>query len=444
MSEVNSDQSRAAKAWHRVTFPLIAISLGAWGVGQLFPFSWWYLHGVTIGDILFIGWLLFGVVAVPQFGLRIVQTALRFRWYSGAACMMIAILLVSTCIGHAWTDLSPYFVVSILRSGYFLIISLSIIVLSGAFGVAPLVAAYLIGLSAAAVVVFLFSQQPPVVTACEWPVLFNSNVVGNMLGIGIIMSSLLILARRFIYFALCSTFLFVGISIFSFSKGAWIMVLLGICIIPIAFIFANRVRPQGAVKMPARRHIALFIIGLACLAAVLGREATCQLAWKVRAQAANGSLQTREQMIVDVLQAVFPASAPSGMPSVRLFITGLVGHGVGNDARVLPQYDGPGGEIGYSSQANPHNVFAYILLVGGAAALVAFAVALVSPLAKAWLLFGRCAPASLYIGLAGLAFLTSGSFQLQLYSQPYFWLYAGFLLAIASRKESGQVGLAGT
>jgi hypothetical protein len=249
---------------------------------------------------------------------------------------------------------------------------------------------------------------------------------------------LLILDRRFISFALCSTFLFVVISIFAFSKGTWIMVLLGILIIPVSLVFVGRVRADG-VKVPVGRHIALFIVGLACLGAISGREATCQLAWKVRAQAANGSLQTREQMIVDVLRAVFPANAPPGTSSVQLLISGMLGHGVGNDALVLPQYDGPGGQIGYSSQANPHNVFAYILLVGGIGALLAFAVALVAPLAKAWLLFGRCALASLYIGLVGLAFLASGSFQLQLYSQPYFWLFAGFLLAIAARKNPSQI-----
>jgi hypothetical protein len=114
-----------------------------------------------------------------------------------------------------------------------------------------------------------------------------------------------------------------------------------------------------------------------------------------------------------------------------LFGIGLSNYGAEYDR--LREYLG----AAYHATDNPHSAFLYILACTGLPAFAVFiaiflypfaVLARVLPLAPGW--------AAVYTTLALLTFFFSASVQLELLSQPFFWVFAGIVLGWAVRTQT--------
>jgi hypothetical protein len=405
------------------------------------PVPWWYIHGITIGDIVFLFWLAISSILVPAFWNDLRRAVARYWIFVGAVFAMIAALLLSLWVNSGAYDVSLFYIAAIGRSGYFLIVSLVIFVLAQRYGSTPLICAYLIGLAAVQIINFSIGLLPPsYAIACTVPVLFNSNVAGNMLGVGIAFSTLLIIERRATAFALATILLFVGMSIFAFSKGTWLMVAFGLAGLTAAVTYALTSPRMPTSSRALRRNVGVALVASIVLAGLSVGEAYCHFDWKARAEVANTSTETRIGMVRDSLSVVLPNDG-DGPEDVGIVSRMLLGIGVGRFADVAPQYDDKSGQgfSGHSSRGNPHSAFLFVFVSGGVAALALFSLALTYPFYEAHRTFPPSITLTVCLLALGATFAVSGAFQLQLFSQHYFWIFAGLLMAI-SKREGQEIG----
>lgn len=398
-----------------------------WGMGQLVPFPQWYLHGVTPADLLFLACAAFSVAFSESFRRQLLSVVQLHQPYVVFVLGMMTALLVAIWANSHLYDVSPFYILSTLRSGYFLLLSLVVLVWARQGYSVGLCKAYLIGLFLAEAAVYLLTQDPSnsEATACRIPVLLNPNVAGNMLGVGIIMGTLLVLERRFLM-AFILTPVFAWESIYSFSKGSWGMVFTGVLALMFAAWYVIKTMPAGNTKDRARLHAGLFVAALVGLAALSHEDISCFVSWKLRSQATNGSIETRFGMLEDTLTVAM--SNPLGVGTGRYKYSS-------NGISLGDAY----GFVGYSSQGNPHSAFLYVLANGGVTALAFFIAAVLYPFVLFWRGASRSVSLRLCLIFAAVTFVISGSFQLQLFSQYFFWIFAGFLLALVDRNSSKSV-----
>ena len=390
-------------------------------MGQLVPLEQWYFHGVTIGDVAFLGWLAVALIASASFRHE-VWAAVRRHWiYLGLLIGVVFMLLLSIYENSGRYQVSVFYILSVVRLGYFLLVGLVVYIWARERSITGLVGAYLLGLTLSVAVTFALSQfpEPERASACTLPVVLNPNVLGNMLGVGILFGSLLVFDRRPIP-ALVVTPILAVISIFTFSKGTWLMVAFSF----VALFVALWVLHKSEVGRTYRRAIGAFAGVLVILALVLHGEALCQLQWKLRAQAANTSISTRFNMMTGVFGAT--------TDDMESWAFGL---GVGRLKDVRPDFLGSGGGSGVSSAGNPHSAFLFILASSGFIGLGLFLLAILYPFGHALRRWGWSWPLGGYSLFALLTYVVSGSFELQLYSQYFFWIYAGVLLALVDRGD---------
>lgn len=390
-----------------------------WGMGQLAPFDWWYVHGITIGDVLFLLCVGLGFATDAPFRKHMIAVT-RAHWpYVLSVTGMMLALLLSIWVNSALYEISPYYVISTLRTGYFLLLSLAIIVWARYASLAGLCRAYLVGLILGISTILLQTWLPEARDSgeCSLPVLLNPNVTGNMMGVGIIMMTILVLDGRFPW-AFTLTPFFVWASLYTFSKGAWGMVILTLLALFFAVWHVLKLTPESHKARLGQLQFTALVAVLAGMMWAGYDEVTCFVRWKLDAQAVNGSLEARVGMLSD---------------AVRIAAMNPVGVGTGRYAELATPVDKPewGGFVGHSSRGNPHSAFLYVLINGGIGALVLFLAALAYPFLKLWQYLPRTNQLKLFLIFAMMTFALSGTFQLQLFSQHYFWIFTGLTLALA-------------
>jgi O-antigen ligase len=261
-------------------------------------------------------------------------------------------------------------------------------------------------LTAGRVVDAVASEAPRVTTL---PLLKDPNVIGNMLGVAVLMSSMLI----FVGSTSSAIALSAGLSAAStmtFSKGAWFMVFAGL----IANVLALVIRLPRAI-IDQRRSItraAVFSLALVLLLSYNADKLVEMIALKAHTTAVDDSMGLRYR---------YALGGAYAMIDNPLFGVGYRNYYVVE--RMYPQLLLPPSD-------NAHNVFSQIAAIGGLPALLIFMLLFIYPFIQLWTVVRREASTVIsvsYVASAVLVFFLSGAVQLQIVAQPFFWVFTGLV-----------------
>jgi hypothetical protein len=421
-----------------------------WGAGQLVPFEWWYLHGITVSDAVFLIYVALASALSKGFRDSLVSIARENIFYAIFILGMVCALLISIWLNADKYVVSSYYVMSVLRSGYFLLVSLVVVHWATRSNLSVLCKSYLFGLVVAWIWQFTISSISPddiTQVKCGFFVMHNPNVFGNMLGAGIILSTILIIERQQLLAFLISAVL-AYFSLYCFSKGAWGMVITGMLTLIFASLYAVKMTIDLSERRRTAKQLAVLVALLVAGIVVGAPKILCLLEGKMAVQSANGSLELRIAFLKDAAQVA--VREPFGMGVGRS--TELQIHSSGTETGVkqsvnqqsTPRGDDSNGFVGYSSRDNPHSAFLFLMVNGGIIALVLFLLAVGYPFYKLWHASSRSAYLNLYLLFALTTFFISGSFQLQIYAQHFFWIFAGLLIALADRYQCRRLQTDGT
>jgi O-antigen ligase len=324
--------------------------------------------------------------------------------FAFAVWLLGSVLVNAFRFGAHWSD-----VFAILRLFYFSAVMVFCVAYVRRFGLRPLLMAFIAGVAAltAGRILDATSNMAPRVT--EMPLLQDPNVIGNMLGVAVLMSSMLIFVGSS---APAMTFT-AGLSVASamtFSKGTWFMVLAGLA----ANVLALVMRPPRTVAARKRMvaAIAVFLFAVVVFVA-LNLDLVAQvITLKVRSTVEDHSVGLRFR---------YALGGAYAMIDNPIFGVGYRNYYVVE--RMYPQLSLPPSD-------NAHNVYAQIAAIGGVPALLMFMLLFVYPFVQLWSVVRREGPAAIaapYVASAVLVFFLSGAVQLQIIAQPFFWVYTGLV-----------------
>jgi O-antigen ligase len=380
-----------------------------WAIGtNLLDQRWYVAHGISVGDVLFLGW--FGLALMDARRRARIDEALRnLTEHTALVIGFIAWLLVSLAVnsfryGAQWAD-----VLAILRLGYFSAIVLFVVDHVRRHGFAAITLAFVAGVSVLTLERLDEAIRNNALVIFGLPLLKDPNVIGNMLGVAVFFCSLGILAGH-VLLSLALAIVLAAASMMTFSKGTWAIVLVGIAANLVALVFARPLDRRG--KARAVLAAIAFLAVLGALAAVNIDRIQRLFDFKVESTATLGTVNYRYRFALAAMYAM--GDHP------------FVGVGFRNYSVVERLYP----EVMPEPSANAHNVFAQVAAIGGAPALVLWLLLFVYPFVDLWRIFqarGRPDIGALYTLLAFLVFLGSGSVQLQLMAQPFFWVFTGIV-----------------
>jgi O-antigen ligase len=249
--------------------------------------------------------------------------------------------------------------------------------------------------------------SPDVVKIIIFPILRDQNVTGATFGYGVLFCSLAILhGGRGIYLLAASSFAIS--SVFTFSKGTWLMVLLG----GLACLAALNISDKYAA--PSRRTIVILAFAAAsvvlCLAFYNYEMLKDLFLFKMDSTINTGTASDRFSFALAGLYAMLDH------PFLGL---GFRNYHVVSDLypRLMPE-----------ESANAHNAFLQTAAVGGAGAFLVLTWLFVYPFRQ----LSRIIPlktwaGKVYLGAAFLIMLIFGCVQLQLIAQPVYWVFIGLV-----------------
>lgn len=380
-----------------------------WGVGtNLLNHRWYVIHGISIGDLVFGAWMVWACTR-PDLARALVRASRTLvvplgLMFAFAVWLLGSVVVNAFRFGAQWSDLF-----AILRLFYFSAIMVFCVVYVQRFGLRPLLMAFILGvalLTAGRVVDALVNGAPRVTTL---PLLKDPNVVGNMLGVAVLMSSMLIFSGS-TGWAMALTAALSAASAMTFSKGAWLMVLLGIVANVLALVMRVPRRAAGR-----RRTLAAAVVSSLALILLIGLNAD-QLAEVI-------DLKIRTTIVDDSmgLRLRYALGGAYAMIDNPLFGVGF--HNYYVVERMYP-------ELLLPPSDNAHNVFSQIAAVGGLPALLVFLLLFIYPFLQLWGVMRRLGPAVIslaYVASAVLVFFLSGAVQLQIMAQPFFWVFTGLV-----------------
>jgi O-antigen ligase len=371
------------------------------------------VHGLSVGDLIFLGWTAFTIADVR----RRKRWALAFQSVIEHTTLLVSfalLLLVSVAVnafryGASWADFVP-----ILRLFYFSLIVAFTASFVRKFGGSWLTLAFLTGIAWLALDQLHYSLTTGR-AMFGIPLLRDPNVVGNMLAVGVLVASIGIIAGRplmYLPFAVA----FAVMTVTTFSKGAWLMVALGLA----ANLVVLRVKFAPSPKGLRRLAVAMLLV-IGTLGGFAYRDAReLKALWELKKQTTedNATVQNRYAFAVAGMQAMF--DHPVFGVGYRNFIV---------TSRLYP-------DVLLEPSENAHNVFVEIGAVGGVPAVFVWLILFVYPFPQLWRIVRdpqRYITAPLYVALSALVFTVSGAVQLQLVAQPFFWFFTGLVRGLALR-----------
>jgi hypothetical protein len=396
----------------------IAVLLVAflWGIGQNTPFEWLYVAGIGPGDLLFLG-LLTATLSLDESRREFLDEAYRLRNLLQLLLVFVALTGISSLANVAEWGFSAKDVVEIFRPLYYFLMLTFVAINVRRYG-ESVVVAFLGGILLTGVIAYLMPSQSDVLGLL---VLWNPNVMGNMLAIGVVIVSLLIVRGRLLA-AAAFLFAFMVLSVFTYSKGTWLMVFLGLVACLIALQTGAGGGSQRNVRLLGKAILGFTVIGLVALVVTFFDVLYEFVAFKIAttqldSSAAEGGTAAARWGFV--------------LASVRLAAENpFLGVGISNYERA---YDTLADWLGsnYWPTDNPHSAWLYILACIGAPALVVFLMMIYNVLQR----YRRLLPmpprtAGVYLGLVSLILLLSGAVILHILTQYYFWFIAGTIYGL--------------
>jgi hypothetical protein len=412
-----------------------------WGFGQILPYADWYWHGIAPPDFLAILYLIFFIYSDKKFRNKLI-VKFKSHWYPIILISsLIAVLAFSTLLNYEGPkNYIPYLLLSIFRSGYFFVVAILISIWAeGEKERNLLIISYLLSLILVTswYVINSYSNESLELwgTACGFPIIDQRNVVGNLIGVGLIFSSLLLLKSSLAISFISALFSMVlsYFLLFTYSKGAW---LIGLVALFGYFLLLIR----------RRTLFFLFILFATVFLQLHGSQINCLANAKVSRIADSVSERfsyglsawsdAQENLLGRgmgwaITKSEVPTTEGGTNVNPQMASKSEVPTTEGG-TNVNPQMasilKNEVSATGYSSYRNPHSAFLHVLQTGGWPALVLYILLLIYPfylllLIKGWQF-------KVFAIAAGCGFFISGATQLQIYSQHFYWIFAGFVFSL--------------
>jgi O-antigen ligase len=398
--------------------PLVAlISSIAWAIGTNWLGEWYYpIRGVGWGDLVFILWFMFAMVT-PDRRRALVIALWQVRKFILLILAFMTWLLLSTAVNSYWLGAGPTDVFAIVRLLYYCAIVLFAYVAVTEYGYGTLVCGFIIGVG-----ILTLGRLYDAYTAGASSVVLNGliiikdpNVIGNMMGIGVLFCSFGIL-KGYLKLSLLAALLLTVASVTTFSKGTWLMVLAGLLACAVTWVMLFRTTHRSFVRfIPAT---VLLLGGLCWLVYQYSDLLVDLVSLKLETTTRSETATYRYQFALAALYAM--ADHP------------VFGLGFRNYPLVERLYP----DVVPEPTENAHNAFLHFGAIGGVPALLLLLLLFAYPFAPLWRVMVAESSRTLsacYTGLVLIILALSGAVQLQLVAQPFFWLFAGLVFGMHGR-----------
>ena len=391
-----------------------------WGFGQILPYSNWYLHGVALPDFLAILYLAFFIYFDEKFRNKISRALIR-HWYPMTLTLsLIVVLTFSTILNYEGpTSYIPYLLLSIFRSGYFFMVAILVSIWAEQEERRNLlIIFYLLSLILVLSWYVINSHSNESLglwgKICSLPIIDQRNVVGNLMGVGLIFSTLLLLESGLVFGFISAVFFMVLIYflLFTYSKGAWL--------IGLVTLF-------GYLPLLLHRKILAFVF--ICFAVIFlqlhGSQIKCLF---------DAKMVRNADSISERLSYALNASSDA--------IKNPYGKGIGwaipgtKNTQSTTDTKNEVGLTGFSSYNNPHSAFLHILQAGGWVAFGLYILLFIYPFYLLLLLRGW--RFKIFAIVSGCAFFISGVTQLQIYSQQFYWIFTGLVFSLTLKSVENR------
>lgn len=394
-----------------------------WGIGQNLPTDRFYGPGRTSpGDFLFLA-LMMVLLADRRTRDALLAEADRLRQLLALITVFVMLTALS-CFANAFSrDMFANDFIEMFRPFYYFAIVVFISVCTQRDGPTLLVP-FLTGIAISGYVAYLNPGNDDVF---GFPVLWNPNVVGNMLAMGVLWSSLLVFEGRL---ATASVFLLVFsvLSIFTYSKGTWLMILLSSAAVAIAVYGGAGARG---------RHIGKFLfMGVTAVLVGLGTYFYEPLSALVEFKIFTTQLgDTAAEGGTAAARWGFVVASTNMAADNPLF-----GVGISNYEATYRTMERELGNAFWATD-NPHSAWLYILACIGVPALIVFGLIILRVLRTLAARVPLAMPLrQAYIGIVAVVFLISGSVMLEILTQYFFWFFAGVVCGwrVTDRQGPGR------
>jgi len=340
----------------------------------------------------------------------------------------LSALLITSVFVNAFsfkTDLGD--LLPALKLLYFVIIINVIKKYSDRFGASYLIIGFLLGVAAVAMQSYSLAENyifPGV------PVLWDPNVTGALLGMGIFFAALLVLIRKNVAISMMFALVFCAVSLFTWSKAAWLMCGTSLLIFSIFLLSYSRKYKRGKRVTSGLRllFVVLFFLAMLAFFSVNKELISVIIEKKLESTLNINSVTVRFNLII---ASIFAAADNP-----------FLGLGYRNFFYVheyLPNLDLL--DPTQLEHWNAHNVFFQILAVGGIPAFLVLLTQFITPFIAL-----RRALSEFYssgfrlfvaIFLVFCLWFLYGSVQMLLVAQPPFWFFCGIVFSLC-QVDSGK------
>ena len=386
-------------------------------IGSNLDIRWYYLvPGISWIDIVvFIHFLLIldwrpGRLSISTLN---IEKILIFSLF-----ILSSLLIISTSLNAFRFDSSLSDLLPPIKLIYFIALIHVIRKSVERFGVYYLLNGFFLGVT----IFVLQSLSKAQVATSGLPILWDPNVTGASISLGVFFTAIMIKFEKKIFLPLLFATLFLGFSVMTWSKGTWLMCLIGVFLI-ILFLF-DYFRQQEKIPISSSLIVALFV-SLMLYVSLINLESIVGIFERKMASTADiDSIGMRANLI--------RASVYGGLQNP-------LGLGYRNFYQVQ-QYAMGLSLPPMTSVWNAHNAFFQILAVGGPLAFLFLMGLFICPflaLKKVLLkIDGSKVKAYLAVLLSFGIWLIYGSVQLQLIAQPTFWFFCGLIFGIVGSRRS--------
>ena len=381
------------------------------GIGQNLPYNvYWF--GLGIGDACFVFTLIlagFHPRMRSDFGRELRRLSLPIALVVAFASFALCSLLYNAFIyGLAVRDLFE-----LARIAYLRMLMVLTATATRNYGVGP-VLGFGLGIVVSGMIAYV---NPRFEDVFGTVVVWNPNVMGNMMAVGIIFASMIALFhQRFVLAAIIGV-LCLLVGAFTFSKGAWLMCMFA------SLAFGAAV--LGSRRKEAARYgkciLILLVVGISWLTYRYADRIREILEFKLATTQIDDSAVDGGTL---AQRWGFVLSSKMMLMSNPIFGVGMSNYEQVNDALKL--------DLGgyYWESDNPHSLWLYLLACMGIPAFAfytAFFVLVLQALRRAVKLTGVFR--QIYLFSVSAMFVLSGAVMLQLVAGYFFWVFAGVVLA---------------
>ena len=381
------------------------------GIGQNLPYGiYWY--GLGIGDVCFVGTLIllsFHPRMRAEFGREVRRLSIPIALVVALAVFALCSLLYNAIIyGFAIRD-----IFELGRIGYLLVLMVFTAATTLRYGASPLVG-FSFGIVVAGLVAYANPHRADLLgTVVVW----NPNVTGNMMAVGIVFASMIALFSQRFIIALAIGVLCLVVAAFTFSKGTWLMCLFASLAFGAAILGARR---KEAVRY-GKAILLLLVVGVSWVANRNADQICKILEFKLATTQIDDSAVDGGTL---AQRWGFVLSSKMMLMSNPVFGVGMSNYEQVNEA-LKSDLDGY-----YWESDNPHSAWLYLLACMGIPAFLlyfAFFVLVFQALRRAVKLTGVFR--QIYLFSVITMFVLSGAVMLQLVAGYFFWVFAGVVFA---------------